>query len=258
MKKKISVLGLVLVLVLGLVGCGSGNEDETGYNEEALKQQADFMISTFRSAPQEELEELIEQPDMVIDITFLNYGLRLGASEFREMTNAWIAGMEECGEIMSFNWTETKVTSDGITLVGEFEAEKRNGTLEFAFNQKTDMESLTFNANYELSEILTKAALNTLLGMGTVFVVLIFIAFIISLFGFIPALEKKFSGKKEEPVAKTLVETEIVQAKASVPAATDDTELVAVISAAIAAATGTSTDGFVVRSIKRRKTNRWN
>ena len=83
-------------------------------------------------------------------------------------------------------------------------------------------------------------------------------AFIISLFGFIPALEKKLSGKREVPAAKTLVEKEIVQAKVPAPAATDDTELVAVISAAIAAATGTSTDGFVVRSIKRRKTNRWN
>ena len=38
----------------------------------------------------------------------------------------------------------------------------------------------------------------------------------------------------------------------------DDTELVAVISAAIAAAEGTSTDGFVVRSIKRRTSNKWN
>ena len=33
----------------------------------------------------------------------------------------------------------------------------------------------------------------------------------------------------------------------------DDLELVAVIAAAIAAATGTSTDDFVVRSIKRRR-----
>ena len=38
----------------------------------------------------------------------------------------------------------------------------------------------------------------------------------------------------------------------------DDTELVAVIAAAIAAAEGTSTDGFVVRSIKRRQSNKWN
>ena len=37
----------------------------------------------------------------------------------------------------------------------------------------------------------------------------------------------------------------------------DDLELVAVISAAIAAYTGTSSDGFVVRSIKRSTTNKW-
>ena len=47
-------------------------------------------------------------------------------------------------------------------------------------------------------------------------------------------------------------------APAPVAAAEDDAELVAVIAAAIAAAEGTSTDGFVVRSIKRRKSNRWN
>ena len=38
---------------------------------------------------------------------------------------------------------------------------------------------------------------------------------------------------------------------------TDDLELVAVISAAIAAAEGTSTDGFVVLSIRRRQSNKW-
>ena len=38
----------------------------------------------------------------------------------------------------------------------------------------------------------------------------------------------------------------------------DDLELVAVISAAIAASEGqTSTDGFVVRSIKRANKNKW-
>ena len=39
----------------------------------------------------------------------------------------------------------------------------------------------------------------------------------------------------------------------------DDLELVAVISAAIAASEGAaSTDGFVVRSIRRRPSNKWN
>ena len=38
---------------------------------------------------------------------------------------------------------------------------------------------------------------------------------------------------------------------------TDDLELIAVITAAIAAGEGTSTDGFVVRSIRRRTSNNW-
>ena len=41
------------------------------------------------------------------------------------------------------------------------------------------------------------------------------------------------------------------------PAPADDLQLIAVITAAIAAAEGTSTDGFVVRSIKRRSNNKW-
>ena len=45
-----------------------------------------------------------------------------------------------------------------------------------------------------------------------------------------------------------------VAAPAEVQEAADDTELIAVIAAAIAAAEGTTTDGFVIRSI--RKINR--
>jgi hypothetical protein len=43
-----------------------------------------------------------------------------------------------------------------------------------------------------------------------------------------------------------------------VNAATDDLELIAVITAAIAAQEGKSADSFVVRSIRRRPSNHWN
>ena len=96
---------------------------------------------------------------------------------------------------------------------------------------------------------------HVILGMGTVFVVLIFLSFVIWL-EFIPVLEKKF---RKAPAAAEPVKAE-TPAAAPVPvvvpaeaAAEDDSELVAVIAAAVAAAEGTSVDGFVVRSIKRRK-----
>ena len=52
----------------------------------------------------------------------------------------------------------------------------------------------------------------------------------------------------EETETEAVVETEEM---------TDDLELIAVITAAIAAQEGTSTDGFVVRSIRRRTSNNW-
>ena len=90
--------------------------------------------------------------------------------------------------------------------------------------------------------------------MGTVFAVLIFIAFIISLFKYIPAIQAAFSKKtkKEEAVVES-AQVPVVETVDE----TDDLELVAVIAAAIAAYEGTTTDGFVVRSIKRRKSNKW-
>ena len=100
---------------------------------------------------------------------------------------------------------------------------------------------------------MTKAALNTLIGMGTVFVMLIMISLIISLFNFIPKIQAAFSkkGKKEE-TKNAGIDNAVTQIAAQEEAEADDTELVAVIAAAIAASEGAaSTDGFVVRSIRK-------
>ena len=58
-------------------------------------------------------------------------------------------------------------------------------------------------------------------------------------------VEEVVGGAAPAPVAATVAEP-------AVEDVTDDGELIAVIAAAIAASTGTTTDDFVVRSIKRR------
>ena len=85
----------------------------------------------------------------------------------------------------------------------------------------------------------------------------IFISLIISLFKYIPAIENALKKKPKE-VEKEVVEEPVVEEVSEEQDVTDDTELVAVIAAAIAAADGTTTDGFVVRSIRRRPANKWN
>lgn len=101
-----------------------------------------------------------------------------------------------------------------------------------------------------------KALMNTLIGMGTVFLVLIFISFIISLFKYINKTDTKKAVVAEVPTlippAPVIEETEELEEEL-----VDDTELVAVITAAIAAYAGTSSEGFQVRSIKRAAKSAW-
>lgn len=106
---------------------------------------------------------------------------------------------------------------------------------------------------------LADAGINTLVCIGVVFCVLIFIALVISLFKYINKAEAAVANKKAAKAeAKKLGETAVENTVAQIEAReeeelVDDYELVAVIAAAIAASTGTSTDGFVVRSIRKVK-----
>lgn len=123
--------------------------------------------------------------------------------------------------------------------------------------EKGALTSISTNVDYSFGENMQKAGLNTLLGMGTVFVVLILISFIISAFGLIPKVQAKFSKKNKDVEAKTAAVDNTIAQIIENEELSDDLELVAVIAAAIAASEGaSSTDGFVVRSI-RRAGNKW-
>ena len=88
--------------------------------------------------------------------------------------------------------------------------------------------------------------------MGTVFLILILLSGVIALFRFIPNTDKK-PAAKPAPVKAAPVVT-----PAAPEVAQDDTQLIAVITAAIAASMGTtSTNGFVVRSVRRVSDSHW-
>lgn len=114
-------------------------------------------------------------------------------------------------------------------------------------------------ATDEVVTTFPEALVNTALGMGTVFLVLILISFIIYLMKFIPDLLDRSSAKKEVASALTPAPRPVPVPKPApaVPAHTEDTQLVAVITAAISAAmeqeeNPVPPDGLVIRSIKKR------
>lgn len=257
MKKKISLAGFILVLILVFAGCGKSETSE--YDEETLQYYSQYFVSFFNSQTEEQIESYKSSADTLLDMYLIQNGIPIEGDNFISMLDAWQAGLDECGAFVQCGEFEMTTDQDGATLTADAEFADREGTIVFEYNKNMYLESVTVSGHYTTGEVLQKAGLNTLLGMGTVFVVLIFLCFVIWLFNFIPVLEKKFrKGKAEEPILQTASQSDSAAAGTAAPAdKTDDQELVAVIAAAIAAAEGTSTDDFVVRSIKRRKTNKW-
>lgn len=95
------------------------------------------------------------------------------------------------------------------------------------------------------------ALLNMVIGMGSVFAVLILISLLIASLNIIPYIQNKLEAKKKAN-ATANVETannDVIYESYDV---SDDTQLVAVITAAIMAYGNASNSDFVVRSIKRR------
>lgn len=258
MKKKLSLIVLACALTLGVSGCGSEADTTTGNEKEAMIAYSEAIVGSFSQTPNEVFDQYEEMSDLQLDLMLLQTGLPIESENFLSMIESWKAGEAECGEFKSYGEFEAEMTSSGIVVTTEAEYEDKTADIEVTFDEEQKMDSMTINAHYSTAEILKKAGLNTILGMGTVFVVLIFISFIISLFRFIPELEKKFKKNKAAEPEKAPAPAPAPVAAPAVEDVSDDAELVAVIAAAIAAAEGTSTDGFVVRSIKRRTSNKWN
>ena len=137
-----------------------------------------------------------------------------------------------------------------------FNFENREVVFQLVYNyHDMEMTGVTINPVYSFGEKMATAGLNTVICMSIVFAVLIFISLLISCFKIFPYLEEQKKVKAAAAkAAKTEnnVVTQIEQREEQEQELADDTELVAVIAAAIAAYEGTSTDGFVVRSIRRR------
>ena len=273
MKKLLAMLCMI-TCIFGLTACGGEEElsDSMEMKVEIAEQLAAeaivpnytvFMVegtadAYLNSYTQEELSFFMED---FYSATAQNLGFDKIAFDGQGVVgaiNSFSSAYDTMGAILDYGEPESTVKDDEIIVTISVVGEKKNGTAEVIYNTKKflSVESVGLNAEMTMGEMMGKAGLNTLLGMGTVFAVLVLIMAIIYAFGIIPKMQKKAADKKAAKANK-------VQAEVSAPAAapvvetvaenlTDDLELVAVIAAAIAASEGAaSTDGFVVRSIRR-------
>jgi sodium pump decarboxylase gamma subunit len=275
MKKLLKTL-LMLTSVFALTACGSEEMSQVQQNKilNAEKLAVEVVQYTNRaiSSGKFDVDQYLEDYDNV-ELAYLfseemkaNTSLNDFNCEGKAVNSAFTSfesGIEDLDGIVSFGSPEAEVDDDTIIVTVPVQGNSGEGSVELIFSNDIylTMESCTLNVDESFGSLMGRAALNTLIGMGTVFIVLILISLIISLFGYIPKLQESFSKKNtvaEAPAAAPAVAAPVVEEDEEL---SDDSELVAVISAAIAAyeesTGGAGVEGFQVRSIKRATTKNW-
>lgn len=257
--KKLASLLLMAMLVLGLTACGSSDEPvETVVDAAFAQQVSDFFVANITGMSAEEMQYYIDLDAEDLQEILDQSGIPVMAEAMQDIFSGYASDVEEFGEYVSTDGYELKGDEEEATHFTNLTFTAHPATITLVFDEDGVVTTGSIDPVYSTGEILEKAALNTVIGMGTVFIVLIFISFVIALLPKLTGLIENAGKKKETVPAPAAAPAPVAAAPAAAEEElVDDLELVAVISAAIAAYTGTSSDGFVVRSIKRSTTNKW-
>lgn len=234
----VCVLALTLAMSVCAFAADTVTEDETAN----YKSAAETLISQIAGFSDEEIENYLAQDDAFTTATM----------------ESWKSVKDELGAYSSIVSQDVEKDGDVVTIstVAQFEKAKADVVLMLDLGQQM-YTSMTYSVQYSLAANMQRAGMNTLMGIGIVFLMLLFLSFVIGLFKYIEKFQNvgKKKAAEEAPKAEEAPAPAIAQSEAADEDFADDLELVAVISAAIAAYENTSGDSFVVRSIK--KSNKW-
>lgn len=232
----------VLALILAMSVCAFAADTVTEDEAANYKSAAETLISQIAGFSDEEIENYLAQDDAFTTATM----------------ESWKSVKDELGAYSSIVSQDVEKDGDVVTIstVAQFEKAKADVVLMLDLGQQM-YTSMTYSVEYSLAANMQRAGMNTLMGIGIVFLMLVFLSFVIGLFKYIEKFQNvgKKKAAEEAPKAEEAPAPAIAQSEAADEDFADDLELVAVISAAIAAYENTSGDSFVVRSIK--KSNKW-
>lgn len=177
-------------------------------SEDEIRQTAAMLLSQCMQMDEEDLETLHDMREVELDYALVQARIPSSGSEYLSILDAWNANEEECGAyagttdmqqlVDSFEITERNYE---ISLSGEMEFENYKADVTLTFDEDGTAKALTIGVQYGASEIARKALMNTLIGMGTVFAVLILMCLLISSFSLINKVQTKLEEKKKQKAA---------------------------------------------------------
>ncbi len=259
MRKKLLMVVCTLVLMLGLTACGNNQDETIGglpiSNYEQMLKNTMSQLETVDAVTAEGYVTQAQSSDDAVSAGLFSdwqecYPVKGDFVEYYDnskVIGGFNIGKLNIGGVKAFDVSKSGKTITA-TLVGHYS--KRDLKLTVVFNandMKSGATAINIEPVYSLGETMAKAGLNTVMGILIVFVMLVVMSGVIKSFELISKVQTKTKAKEEVVAAAPAA------VSAPVKNETDDLQLVAVIAAAIAASTGTSTDSFVVRSIKKRR-----
>lgn len=264
--KKLNLVLCLAACLFALNGCSILAEVKPVDTQTAstLNDVAYSLVSQIYSQTYDETfkDYLLNMSPEEYELQFENMGIYVDGAAMVSGIESWVSATEELGDLMEIGDASAAYNTKGdgivvtVPVTGSNTNSKglpREAEVEFVFkdNYYHTINSNATNVTLTFAEKMKNAGLNTLIGMGVVFTILIILCLIISCFSIFPKIEAMKNKKKTDvasaPIAQIIEKEEM----------SDDSELVAVITAAIHAyETSNSvgaTDDFVVRSIKRRR-----
>ena len=238
MKKKLCLIYCIVSCILMMAGCSlSLTKTNKNFNKKTLETNADSFVTSWFSYDFESAVKSMKEQSTEVDEDTVN--------QYKES----IQLKKKYGKQGTKVDTDFTISSDSATVVETYTTSSGKKLIfSVTYDEKGQTSSWKVEEYKSLGDKMAKAGLNTVLSMAIVFAVLIFIAIIIAQFKHIGNFQN--GAKKEEVKAEPVVEAAPVVEEENL---VDDLELVAVITAAIAAASETeSADGLVIRSIIRR------
>lgn len=263
--KKLTVALLALcMMALCFGGCGI-EKTSTQIETEAVERIHEANIASIADYTEREFAAILSQVHYDDFVAYKAQGSILISRTFdNDFNERWKAFKEAHGECVKAVADETMrekyVYTSRIIMTGEDGAQMAMTITydESATPVKTTIADYSDDSRQSMGQRLGVAGANTIIGLLTVFTILILLSLIIYSFKFVNKLTTPPTrkGNAPEPAAAPAVKT--------APAAVSETQeaemdpaLVAVIAAAIAAAEEKPVEGFIVRSIRRVKTNKW-
>ena len=191
--RKAALCFALALSVLTLAACGNSSKDTVEPIEPSVK-----------SALEEQAKQYAEQSIYALSDAEIESQIKSAYKTKDEITynglTNYLNDKDRLGAFVSVDDAVASKTEDGYSIVINSTFEKRTLKLTLGLNELTGKTTeMTFEPYYSLAEQMEDAGANLAVGMGTVFVVLIFIAWVISMFKYISVFEKKMKGKKINP-----------------------------------------------------------